>query len=82
MEESAVIRTRENCIFKASFKKYVNGCKGFVMDECDPDKCPWHKTNAERVASLEKARQNYIKEYGVDEYGKHPYEKQQEEPEE
>ena len=35
---------------------------------CDPSSCPWYKSEEMMQESYEKARQNYLKRYGRDDY--------------
>lgn len=66
-------RSRTSCLY------YAYGGKGSKNDsglrcnlttyaECNPDTCPWYRSQEMADASFEKARQNHIKQYGKDEY--------------
>ncbi len=43
-------------------------CSLTTYAECNPDTCPWYRSQEMADASYEKARQNYIKKYGRDDY--------------
>lgn len=60
-----------NCVHQSTMNRH--GCR-ILKDEivCDPQNCEWYCTSDQMIASFRKARQNYIKSHGVDEYFKQP----------
>lgn len=48
-------------------------CTLTTYQTCDPDTCVWYKDEDMLKASFEKARQNYIKNHGSDDYYKRGY---------
>jgi hypothetical protein len=50
-------------------------CRLTTYAECIPEACPWYMSDEMLDASYEKARQNYIKQYGRDNYSRLGYDK-------
>lgn len=65
------MNTGINCVHQSTMNRH--GCR-ILKDEivCDPQNCEWYCTPDQMIASFRKARQNYIKRHGVDEYFKQP----------
>ena len=64
-------RPKTSCLFYGSLPGREKGaalCTLTTYTKCDPDTCSWYKSQEMADASYEKARQNYIKKYGKDEY--------------
>lgn len=64
-------RPKTSCFFYGRTRQQPYGatlCTLTTYEECKPDTCPWYKTREDMDRSYEKARQNYIKKYGKDEY--------------
>ena len=59
-----------SCIFYgiAHREEGMANCRLTTYKTCDPDKCPWYKNKQMLDASFEKARQNYLKRHGRDDY--------------
>lgn len=66
------VRTQESCIFHVeSVKLAIKDtpfCKLTMYASCTPEECPWYKSQEMIEESYEKARQNYLKNYGKDKY--------------
>lgn len=61
----------EKCVYHKS-----NGnefCKVTIYEVCDPQNCPFYQSREDKEASREQARQNFIKRFRFDGYGKVPY---------
>lgn len=43
-------------------------CRLTTYRKCEPDICPWYLNRKMQEESFEKARQNYIKRHGSDDY--------------
>lgn len=69
MEKPA--RTNGKCIFRKEVGNEF--CKATIYERCIPEKCPFYMDQDGRNASVEKARQNFIKRWGFDGYGKVKY---------
>ena len=54
------------CIYATD--RLPNGCKILNIVRCNPDRCMWKKTAQDYLMSLHKARLNYIRQHGKDEY--------------
>lgn len=52
----------------SSREEGMANCRITTYKKCDPDTCPWYMNKQMQEASFEKARQNYIKRHGKDEY--------------
>ena len=69
-------RPKTSCLFYGKPHGKESGapyCTLTTYVKCDPDTCPWFKNQEMMDASYEKARQNYIKNHGADEYFKKGY---------
>lgn len=69
-------RPKRSCVFYGANKRRDDGsanCRLTTYHVCDPDTCPWYKNEQQMAESFEKARQNYIKRYGKDDYYKLGY---------
>ena len=69
-------RPKTSCLFYGSLPGREPGaalCTLTTYVKCDPDACPWYRSQEMADASYEKARQNYIKNHGKDEYYKLGY---------
>lgn len=66
-------RPKTSCVFygkTGAYKRVQDGplCTLTTYAVCDPNTCPWYKTEEMLAESYEKARQNFIKNYGYDGY--------------
>ena len=65
-------RPKTSCLYYAGGSNFKNAhqirCSLTTYDVCDPDTCAWYLSQEMADASYEKARQNYIKKYGRDDY--------------
>lgn len=69
-------RPKTSCLYYRALPGREAGtplCTLTTYTRCRPETCPWYRSQAMADASYEKARQNYIKRYGVDEYYKMGY---------
>lgn len=57
------------CIFSTT--KKINKCNLLNVMRCDPERCMWRKTESDMLASYHKARLNYLKTHGKDDYIKY-----------
>lgn len=57
------------CIF-TNIKK-LNKCNLLDVNRCDPERCVFRKTERDMLESYHKARLNYIRLHGKDDYIKH-----------
>ena len=57
------------CIFSNS--RMPNGCRILNVQKCNEMECEWSKSVKEYLESLHRARMNYIRFHGKDEYWKH-----------
>lgn len=64
-------RTKANCIFHKEVGNEF--CKATNCEKCEPETCPFWRDAAGMEESQEKARQNFIKRWGFDGYGKVKY---------
>lgn len=57
------------------WKRNVGGdfCIATIYEDCKMTACPFYKSDRDYEASLETARQNFIKNYGYDGYGTFRY---------
>jgi hypothetical protein len=66
-----------SCIFYGRLSgrhpKGMPWCTLTTYATCDPSTCPWYKSEEMMQESYEKARQNYLKKYGRDDYYKLGY---------
>lgn len=66
-------RPKTSCLFyhgRPGIKKNSSNCTLTTYATCEPDTCPWYKSQEMMDASYEKARKNYIKSHGRDDYDK------------
>ena len=64
-------RPKTSCVFYGRVSGRTSDapyCTLTTYAKCDPDTCPWYKSQEMMDASYEKARQNYIKNHGADDY--------------
>ena len=63
-------RTKMSCVFYGTPNREPGtaNCRLTTYKECDPNRCVWYRNKQMMEASYEKARQNYIKNHGKDEY--------------
>lgn len=63
-------RTKMSCVFYGTPKREPGSanCRLTTYKVCDPDRCPWYKDKQMMAESFERARQNYIKAHGSDDY--------------
>lgn len=63
-------RTCGSCIFYGAscHEEGTANCRLTTYKKCDPIKCAWYLNKQMQKESFEKARQNYIKRHGKDEY--------------
>lgn len=69
---SVEARSKQKCLYHRN--KGNEFCKITVYEGCDPQTCPWYLDAEGKSESLNQARQNFIKRFGFDGYGKVPYE--------
>ena len=63
-------RAKSSCVFYGAAKTQESpaNCRLTTYKVCNPDTCPWYKSKKMMEASYEKARQNYLKAHGRDDY--------------
>lgn len=69
-------RPKTSCLYYGNLPGREEGaplCTLTTYAKCEPETCPWYMSQEMADASYEKARQNYIKRYGKDEYYKLGY---------
>lgn len=69
--ENGKKRTKENCVFCKDIGNEF--CKATNYEKCEPETCPFWRDAAGMAESKERARQNFIKRWGFDGYGKVKY---------
>ena len=69
-------RPMTSCLYYGGLPGRLEGaplCTLTTYEKCDPYTCPWYRSQEMADASYEKARQNYVKNYGKDEYFERGY---------
>lgn len=65
-------KPKSACLFYATGTKFKNEygprCTLTTYTECNPETCPWYRTQEMADASFEKARQIWAKNHGRDDY--------------
>ena len=65
-------RPKASCIYYATGPAHDNGfgirCRLTTYSECNPDSCPWYRSQEMADASYERARQIWARNHGRDNY--------------
>ena len=63
-------RTKMSCVFYGTPNREpgMANCRLTTYKVCDPNRCPWYRNKQMMEESFEKARRNYLKRHGSDDY--------------